>query len=83
MNITIGTPEFLFGSSCILFLNGMNPLGWVFFATGLLGSVARFAVRHAEKLEESKNRLKMEESLSTILTQSNTASAGQYPKLVH
>jgi len=83
MNITIGTPEVLFGASSVLFLNGMNTLGWVFFVTGFLGSVARFAVRHAEKLEESKNRVKMEESLTTILAQTNVDSAGQYPKLVH
>ena len=54
MKVTFGTPEVLFGLSVVLMINTMMTIGWTFFGMAVLGTVFRFGLDHAEKLEREK-----------------------------
>ena len=84
MKITIGGPEILYTLSCVSFVNNVSTIGWVFFTLAFLTSLVRFALDHAERLEDQKKQEKLEEQLKDIMVQTAVAGSGEkFPKLVH
>jgi len=84
MNIRIELPEVLYMLSSVMFVTGSATIGWTFFSLASLVGICRFGINQAEKIEENKNKAKLEEEIKTLLTQQDMSAVSEiYPKLVH
>ena len=86
MKITLGAPEILLVLSGMMLINNMLITGWVFFSLGIIGTLARFGIDHAEKLEREKKNTEFEKELKSIIEKSgiqNNITDGNFPRIVH
>ena len=84
MNIRIELPEVLFVIASALFIAGLSGIGWTFFGLANVVGICRFGLNQAEKIEEVKQRSKLEEEIKTLLDDEDlSGSSDTFPKLVH
>lgn len=83
MKVTFGTPEVLFGLSVVLMTNSMMTIGWTFFGMAVLGTVFRFGLDHAEKLEREKKNTELEKDLKRMIETAGAQKDITYPHIVH
>ena len=67
-----------------MFLNGITGIGWAFFGLANVVGICRFGITQAEKIEEGKQKSRLEKEITTLLEQQDTSSVPEtFPKLVH
>lgn len=84
MKIRIELTEVLFILSCVMFLSGAGAIGWTFFGLASVVGICRFGITQAEKIEEAKQKVKLEQEIKSLIGDQNLSDITEiYPKLVH